>query len=48
VGAVRKNVLRDAARESAAALAQGQPIHFFRTRPAAPTGPGSGRTNGHH
>ena len=38
VGAARKNVLRDAAREAAAARAQGQPIRFFRTRAAASTG----------
>jgi 23S rRNA 5-hydroxycytidine C2501 synthase len=48
VGQLRKNVQRDAAREAAAALAQGQPLRFFRTRPAPPTPAGSGRTNGHH
>jgi 23S rRNA 5-hydroxycytidine C2501 synthase len=38
VGAARKNVLRDAAREAAAARARGQPIRFFRTRAAASMG----------
>ncbi|MDP2006059.1 MAG: U32 family peptidase [Rubrivivax sp.] len=41
VGAMRKNVLRDSAREARAALAAGEtPLRFYRTRPAA-RAPGS-------
>jgi 23S rRNA 5-hydroxycytidine C2501 synthase len=35
VGRMRKNVLQQAARDQRAALAQGTPIQFYRTRPAA-------------
>jgi len=35
VGAMRKNVLRQAKAEAASALAQGQPLRFYRRRPDA-------------
>jgi len=37
VGAMRKNVLRQAKAEAAAALAAGQPLRFYRRRPDATT-----------